>query len=84
MKGWIRWMKNVQITQDLFLKLFRYFFFDSDECYEDIKQELERKLDSMALRELYTKSKTAPTPEEREEARQKYLDEKGILKSFRW
>ncbi len=33
---------------------------------------------------LYAKYKTALTPEEREEARQRYLDERGIPQSYRW
>lgn len=35
-------------------------------------------------RELYTKYKTAPTKEEQEKARIKYLDRKGYHKDFRW
>ena len=38
----------------------------------------------MERHEWYAKYKTAPTPEEREEARQRYLDERGVLQSFRW
>ena len=45
---------------------------------------LEKKLDAVVLRELYGKSKTAPTEEEREKARQEYLDRRGISDSFRW
>ena len=45
---------------------------------------LEKKLDALVLRELYGKSKTALTEEEREKARQEYLDRRGIPNSFRW
>lgn len=45
---------------------------------------LNNKLDAMLKREIYTKYKTAPTEEEREEARQKYLEKIGINKDFRW
>lgn len=38
----------------------------------------------MVRHELYAKYKTALTPEEREEARQRYLDERGIPQSYRW
>lgn len=41
-------------------------------------------MNTMVERELYTKSKTAPTEEEREKARQAYLDRRGILADFRW
>ena len=38
----------------------------------------------MVMREHYTNYKTASTEEEREKARQKYLDKKGIHSDFRW
>ncbi len=33
---------------------------------------------------LYAKYKTAPTAEEREQARQAYLDKRGVFPDFRW
>ena len=65
-------MKNVQISQELFMKLLRYHLLDDDSCTEDVKKGLEQKMDTMVERELYTKSKTAPTEEEREKARREY------------
>lgn len=41
-------------------------------------------MNAMVERELYTKSKTAPSEEEREKARQEYLDRRGVPDSFRW
>lgn len=77
-------MKNVQISQELFMKLLRYHLLDDDSCTEDVKKGLEQKMDTMVERELYTKSKTAPTEEEREKTRQEYLDRRGIQADFRW
>ena len=77
-------MKNVQISQELFMKLLRYHLLDDDSCTEDVKKGLEQKMDTMVERELYTKAKTAPTEEEREKARQEYLDRRGIQADFRW
>ena len=77
-------MKNVQISQELFMKLLRYHLLDDDSCTEDVKKGLEQKMDTMVERELYTKSKTAPTEKEREKARQEYLDRRGIQADFRW
>ena len=77
-------MKNVQIPQELFMKLLRYHLLDDDSCAVDVKKGLEQKMNTMVERELYTKSKTAPTEEEREKARQEYLDRRGILADFRW
>lgn len=44
---------------------------------------LSDKVDRMIAHDLYTTSKTALTEEEREAARQRYLDKKGIPQSFR-
>ena len=77
-------MKNVQISQELFMKLLRYHLLDDDSCAADVKKGLEQKMNTMVERELYTKSKTAPTEEEREKARQEYLDTRGIQADFRW
>lgn len=77
-------MKKVQISRDLFIKLLTYHHFDMCEYEDDIKSELEKKLNLMVMREYYTTYKTAPTEQEREKARKKYLDEKGVPESFRW
>ena len=77
-------MENIQIPQELFMKLLRYHLLDDDSCTEDVKKGLEQKMKTMVERELYTKSKTAPTEEEREKARQEYLDRRGIQADFRW
>ena len=62
-------MKNVQITEELFVAIMRYFMLEQVEMAPRIKQGLEKKLDAMVMRELYTKYKTAPSEEEREKAR---------------
>ena len=59
--------------------------YDLDDDYEDeIKHGLEQKLEAMVRHEWYAKYKTASTLEEREAARQRYLDERGVPQSFRW
>lgn len=77
-------MKNVQITQELFLSLVKYHLLEVTGEEEEIKKELTKKLDAMAKRQIYSQYKTAPTEEEREKARQEYLDKVGISPSFRW
>jgi len=77
-------MKNVQITQDLFLALVKYHLLESIDEKEKIKKELTKKLDAMAKRQIYSQYKNAPTEEEREKARQEYLDKVGISQNFRW
>lgn len=77
-------MKNVQITQELFLSLVKYHLLEATGEEEKIKKKLTEKLDAMAKRQIYSQYKTAPTEEEREKARQEYLDKVGISSSFRW
>lgn len=77
-------MKNVQITQELFLSLVKYHLLETTEEEEKIKKELAEKLDAMAKQQIYSQYKTASTEEEREKARQEYLDKVGISPSFRW
>ena len=76
--------RNVQIPNELFLQLLQYFLMDNYDDEEIIRLGLEKKLDAMMNREVYSKSKTAPTEEERERFRQEYLDRKGMRESFRW
>ena len=76
--------RNVQIPYELFFQLLQYFLMKNYESEEIIRQGLERKLDTMVNRELYSKYKTASTEEEREKSRQEYLDRRGIPENFRW
>ena len=77
-------MKKIQISEDLFFALLKYHLADIDEVLPEIKRELEKKLEAMTRRELYTKYKTAPTEREREEARNAYFDKVGVHQNFRW
>ena len=64
--------------------LLRFHLMEDVGCESEIKQELEKKLDKMVMRDLYGKFKTAPTEEERERARKEYLNRRGVPESFRW
>ena len=77
-------LKNVQIPEQLFFALLKYHLLDMDEVVPEIKKGLEEKVEAMMKRELYTKYKTAPTEEEREKARQEYLEKVGMHRDFRW
>ena len=77
-------MKNVQISEQLFVALVKYHLLEIDDVYPEIKKGLEEKVDALVMRELYTKYKTAPTDEKREKARREYLDKRGVPDSFRW
>ncbi len=76
--------KQIQIPEPLFLAIFKYFIAGKADEFNYIADEINRKLDKMIEHDLYTKSKMAATPEEREKARQEYLDRKGIPQSVRW
>ena len=45
-------MKNVQISQELFMQLLRFHLMEDVGCESEIKQELEKKLDKMDVIEL--------------------------------
>ena len=50
-------MRNVQISQELFMQLLRFHLMEDESCEKEIKQELEKKLDRMVMRDLFGKSK---------------------------
>lgn len=75
---------QVQIPKGLLLALFQYHLAGNEEYLPEIEKALMEKLDSMVKRQLYTTFKTAPTEEEREKARQEYLDKCGMHEDFRW
>ena len=77
-------MKNVMIPEELFGKIIKYHLLDQEQEADDIRKCLEKMLDSMVNREVFSIFKTAPTEEEREKFRQEYLDRKGMQESFRW
>lgn len=77
-------MKNVQIPYDLFVSLLKYHLINDNSLEGEIRQGLEKKMDAMVRHELYEQYKTAETEEERENARKKYLDKRGMRDSFRW
>ncbi len=66
------------------MQLLRFHLIGDDSCEKEIKQRLEQKLDRMVLHDLYAKSKTASTAEERERVRKEYLDRRGVHENFRW
>ena len=53
--------RNVQIPYELFFQLLKYFLLGNYESEERIRKGLEKKLNAMVDRELYSKYKTAPT-----------------------
>lgn len=79
--------KQIQISESLFSLMTTFCLledFRTEENYQTIKKGIYDKIDRMQDHELYTKYKCAPTPEQKEKARQEYLERKGIPKNFRW
>lgn len=77
-------MKQIQIPEELFILLMKYHLLDMEEVQPEIEKGLMDKMDSIMMRLLYSKYKTAPTEEEKQKARQEYLDKRGVPESFRW
>lgn len=83
--------KQKQIPEQLWLDICGYILMQDmasedtlKELYNKIVEGINEKINADLDREYYTKYKTSPSPEEREEARKKYLDSKGIHPNFRW
>lgn len=79
--------KTVQISEELFMDLCRVVLgeVDDPETVYRASRGLHDKLDRMVARELYsTMHDPSKSPQEREKARQDYLDSRGIPSSFRW
>lgn len=89
--------KQVQIPEEVFWDSLKicYIVLDDEirgclsqdklEIVERFQNALEVKLNKMVLHDIYSKSKdTNLTDEEREQARQEYLDRRGIHKDFRY
>ena len=70
--------KQVQIPQSLFMDICRYFLLDqpSPVLAKSISDGLSDKFKAINERNAYTKSLSAETAEEREQARQNYIDSK--------
>ncbi len=77
-------MRQIKISEELFIRLVKYHLLEIETDKNEIEKELQKKLDSMIMRELYTEYKTASSEELKEKARQEYLDKRGVLDSFRW
>jgi hypothetical protein len=78
--------KTVQIPIETFVALCKVHLMgaDDEDTLESIKTSLEGKLDALVKHDTYTAYKTAETPQERERARQDYLNRVGMHQDFRW
>lgn len=76
---------RVQVDEGLWWDLVDYHITGkrSPELELRIRAGIEEKLAAMERRALYTASKVAEVPEDREIARRTYLDERGVPETFR-
>lgn len=78
---------KVQIPVLLFSQMILYIMNHedpSDLMYKKIMQGIEQKMEAVHRHNLYTMYKTEHDPENKELARQQYLDSVGISSCFRW
>lgn len=61
--------------------IYDYFVYGNIENHEEIRIALIEKMQKLQCRRLYTLSKKAPTKEEREVAKQEYLELVGKVKA---
>lgn len=68
--------KQIQISQELFNRLFEYFILEHEDekLHEEIKADLQEKFSAMYKRYLYTQAKTNDSEEERKKFMQEYMD----------
>lgn len=78
--------KSIQIPEKLFLEIAQYFLLEKHEIAleKNIIKGLSDKIEAIIRHDLYSKYKTASTPEQQEQARREYLDKIGMPQSFRW
>jgi len=85
-------MKKIQIDYNTFIDMYRLLVSLNDyelennikELRKSLETQIEAKIDAMQKHNVYTQSKVGATPEEREKARQEYLDLAGIHKDWRY
>ena len=79
---------NIQIPVELMAELIEYFYPDSDSerpegaLADNIRYQIEDKMQKITNRALFSEYKTATTAEQRESARRAYLKERGFSESF--
>ena len=76
--------RKIQIPEKVFYELVKFHLLGETDAEEEIKTQLEKKLDALADHQLYTRSKKAASQNEREQARKEYLERRGISAAFRW
>ena len=74
-------MRGILIKHSLFFMIYDYFIYGTIEYHDEIRIALIEKMQKMQCHRLYTLSKKAPTEEERETAKQEYLETVGKVRA---
>ena len=74
-------MRGYIIKHSLFFMIYDYFVYGNIEYHDDICISLIEKMQKLQCRRLYALSKRAPTEEEREAAKQEYLELVGKVRA---
>ena len=74
-------MRGILIKHSLFFMIYEYFVYGDIENHDEIRIELTEKMQKMQCHRLYSLSKKAPTEEEREAAKQEYLETVGKVRA---
>lgn len=79
-------MKEKKVSIDVTQAEFARMIQEAESLPPDstIRRMIDRKIDAMVKREMYSDIMKAATDAEREEARKIYLDKIGVPESFRW
>lgn len=64
--------------------LYKYFKGDMKDLEPEIISQLDDKFNKLIIRDLYSDFLNASSPEEKELAKEQYLEAKGISKNFRY
>lgn len=68
-------MSNIQISEELFIKLIKYHLLEINDDIEDIKKELDNKLNKIVNRQLYSQYLKC-SENEKKEILKKYIENK--------
>ena len=74
-------MRGYIIKHSLFFMIYDYFVYGNVENHDEIRIALIEKMQKLQCRRLYSLSKKAPTEEEREAAKQEYLELVGKVRA---
>ncbi len=77
-------MKNVQISQELFMQLLRFHLMKDESCEKEIKKELEKSWTEWSCVTFWKIKNCTDRGRTGTGKKKEYLDRRGVLESFCW